>query len=201
MLKVEKRRGRRGNLAAVNVDVRNKITEAIINLKTVKDTKPSAKKIFSYLWKSDEELELVLLQSYLDKLVEDKYLQTKGSNSNKTLTIAKIRHTSECEATITEYLPAKQTFDEPNEKLTNETRHDLHYQSEFSRPLVKSVFNGTITISSLGPRIWDVIPLEMKQKESLTAFKKAIKTRNPRNCSCGLCKCLNAFSETPYTEG
>ena len=66
--------------------------------------------------------------------------------------------------------------------------YDLRYQSEFSRPLVKSVFNGTETISNLGPMIWDLVPLEMKQKESLTAFKKAIKTWNPHNCPCRLCK-------------
>ena len=52
--------------------------------------------------------------------------------------------------------------------------YDLRYQSEFSRPLVKSAFNATETISYLGPRIWDLVPLQIKQKESLTAFKKAI---------------------------
>ena len=119
-------------MAVVNVDVRDKITEAIINLKTVKHTKPTAKKIFSYLRKSDEELELVVLQSYLEKLVEDKYLQTKGSNDNETFTIARKRHTSECEETITEYVEAEQTLDEPKEKLTNETRHDIKKLENYS---------------------------------------------------------------------
>ena len=64
----------------------------------------------------------------------------------------------------------------------------LCYQSEFSRPLVKIVFDGTEAISCLGPRLWDLVSLEMKQKESFTAFKKAIKTWNPRNCPCRLCK-------------
>ena len=66
--------------------------------------------------------------------------------------------------------------------------YDLRYQSEFIRPLVKSVFNGTETISYLGLGIWDLVPLEIKQKESLIAFKKAIKTWNPHNCQCRLCK-------------
>ena len=66
--------------------------------------------------------------------------------------------------------------------------YDLRYQSEFSRPLVKSLFDGTETISYLDQRIWDLVPLEMKQKESLTVFKKAIKTWNPHNCPCILCK-------------
>ena len=40
--------------------------------------------------------------------------------------------------------------------------YDLRYQSEFSRPMVKLVFNGMETISYLGSRIWDLVPLEMK---------------------------------------
>ena len=94
-------------MAVVNIDVRNKITEAIINLKTVKHTKPTAEKVFSYLRKSNDEPELVVLQSCLQKLVEDKYLQTKGSKDNKTFTIAKKSHTSKCEETITEERTSK----------------------------------------------------------------------------------------------
>ena len=54
--------------------------------------------------------------------------------------------------------------------------YDLRCQSEFSRPLEKSVFNGTETGSYLDSRIWDLVPIEMKQKESLTTFRKAHKT-------------------------
>ena len=57
--------------------------------------------------------------------MEDKYLQTKESNGNETFAIAKKSHTSECEETTTEYVEAEQTLDEPNEKLANETRHDI----------------------------------------------------------------------------
>ena len=76
-------------MAVVNIDVRNKITEAIINLKTVKYMKPTAEQILSYLRKSDKELELVVLQSYLEKSVEGKYLQTNGNYGNETFIIAK----------------------------------------------------------------------------------------------------------------
>ena len=64
------------------------------------------------------------------------------------------------------------------------TNYNLRYQSEFNRPLVKLVFNGTETISYSGLRIWDLVPLEVKQKESLTAFKKAMRTWNPHNSLC-----------------
>ena len=59
--------------------------------------------------------------------------------------------------------------------------YDLRYQPEFSRPLVELVFDGTETISYLGPRVWDLVPLEMKEKESFTGFKRAIKIWNPHN--------------------
>ena len=69
--------------------------------------------------------------------------------------------------------------------------YNLRYQPEFSKPLVRSIFNGTETISNLGPRIWNLVLLEMKQKKSLTAFKKVMKTWNPNNCPCRLCrKCV-----------
>ena len=54
--------------------------------------------------------------------------------------------------------------------------YDLRCQSEFSRPLEKSIVNGTKTVSYLDSRIWDLVPIEMKQKESLTAFRKVHKT-------------------------
>ena len=83
-----------------NVDVRNNITEVVTNLNTVKHTKPTAGKIFNYLRKSDEELELVVLQSYLEKVVEDKYSQTK-EHWQGNFYHRKKSHTSECEERIT----------------------------------------------------------------------------------------------------
>ena len=53
------------------------------------DAKPRAEKVLSYFRKSNKKLELLVLQSYLEKFVEDKYLQTKGSSGKETFTIAK----------------------------------------------------------------------------------------------------------------
>ena len=47
------------------------------------------------------------------------------SNGNQTFTIAKNRHTSEYEESTTEYVEAERTLDKPNEKLKNETQHDI----------------------------------------------------------------------------
>ena len=60
--------------------------------------------------------------------------------------------------------------------FSSRVKYNLRYQSEFSRLLVKLVFNGTETFSYSGLRVWDLVLLQMKQKESLTVFKEAIKT-------------------------
>ena len=76
-------------MTVVNVDVRNRITEAIINLKTVKHTKPNGRKVFSYLRKSDEELGLVVLQSYLENLWKINIYKRKGAIATKLLPLQK----------------------------------------------------------------------------------------------------------------
>ena len=60
-----------------------------LNLKTGKHAKPIAEKIFSYLREIDEELELAVLQKYLEELVGNKYLHIKGINGSETFTIVK----------------------------------------------------------------------------------------------------------------
>ena len=66
--------------------------------------------------------------------------------------------------------------------------YDLQTTSNFAMPNVKSVFHGSESISYLGPKIWNIVPLELKQLTSLNAFKKGIKKWQPKNCPCRLCK-------------
>ena len=47
---------------------------------------------------------------------------------------------------------------------------------------------GTDTITNLGPKIWKLVPDEIKNASSLLAFKSRIKTWTPDNCPCRLCK-------------
>ena len=67
-------------------------------------------------------------------------------------------------------------------------QYNLRYASEFSVPNVKSTFHGKESFSYLGPKIWDLVPKELKELSSLSAFKKAIKKWKPQNCPCRLCK-------------
>ena len=41
---------------------------------------------------------------------------------------------------------------------------------------------------NLGPKIWDVVPNNLKETNSLEVFKQAIRKWQPENCSCQLCK-------------
>ena len=53
----------------------------------------------------------------------------------------------------------------------------------------KSVRFGTETLRTLGPKIWNIIPPNIKNSSSLKAFKKNIKTWTPIDCPCRICKC------------
>ena len=66
--------------------------------------------------------------------------------------------------------------------------YDFRNPSKFARRNVRSVFNGKESISILGPKIWDIIPSELKQLETVNAFKKEIKKWKPENCPCRLCR-------------
>ena len=73
-------------------------------------------------------------------------------------------------------------------KLRGEQTDNLRKPSQFYRPEVNSVYNGTESVSFLGPIIWDLVPNELKDIGNLTAFKKAIKKWSPEKCPRRLCK-------------
>ena len=53
---------------------------------------------------------------------------------------------------------------------------------------VRTVRYGTETLAHLGPKIWAIIPNEIKDADSLNSFKSRIKWWNPINCPCKLCR-------------
>ena len=57
-------------------------------------------------------------------------------------------------------------------KLKAENSYNLRQVSEFSRPMVKSVYHGTESISYLGPKIWDILPKKLNNIDNLEHFKK-----------------------------
>ena len=53
---------------------------------------------------------------------------------------------------------------------------------------VKSVFNGTETVSYRAQKTWNIVPENIKNTSSLKEFISLIKKWEPNNCTCRLCK-------------
>ena len=75
-------------------------------------------------------------------------------------------------------------------KLRDTPCHNLRHTSQFSTGPIHSFYNGTESASYLGPKIWEQIPAEIKNKESLDCFKREIKKLKLLKCPC---KILRTF--------
>ena len=53
---------------------------------------------------------------------------------------------------------------------------------------VNTTHYGFQSIKYLAPKIWDLVPDQIKHCGSLTKFKHFIKSWSPSDCPCGLCK-------------
>ena len=60
-------------------------------------------------------------------------------------------------------------------------------QSDFLIPQVNSVHFGEDSLRFLGPKIWNIIPEEVRKSDTLEIFQDNIKKWNP-TCTCRLCK-------------
>ena len=66
--------------------------------------------------------------------------------------------------------------------------YDLRNNNSLKRRRVNSFWHGTESVSYLGPKLWDLLPNEMKESESLNGFKFKIKRWVPEGCLCKICK-------------
>ena len=69
-----------------------------------------------------------------------------------------------------------------------ELRYNLRNQSGFVRDKANTTHYGTESITILGPKIWDIIPSDIKNAGTLNSFKINIKKWKVENCPCRLCK-------------
>ena len=53
---------------------------------------------------------------------------------------------------------------------------------------VLSVYSGTVSLSFMGPKTWDMLPTYIKNSESLREFIFKVKLWKPDGCTCRLCK-------------
>ena len=74
-------------------------------------------------------------------------------------------------------------------------KYNLRKLSQFYRPKVNSSYNGTESVSFLGPILWDLVPNELKDIGNLAVFKKKqSKSGHLRNTLVGLVKFILAMS-------
>ena len=81
----------------------------------------------------------------------------------------------------------KQVFDfqEPYNNLRSET-------SQFRRENIKTTHYGIQSAKFLGPKIWVMVPQNIKNCKYLQEFKRLIKGWKPETCPCRMCKKCNA---------
>ena len=66
-------------------------------------------------------------------------------------------------------------------------KDNIRYPSE-NMFKTRNVRYGTGTLAHLRPKIWSIIPSDIKEEQSLKLFTKKIKQWEPERCPCKLCK-------------
>ena len=69
----------------------------------------------------------------------------------------------------------------PHDNFRSEARH-------FKRENVKSTQYGIQSMRHLGPKIWNIVPQNIREPILLNEFKSLIKFWKPGNCPCRLSK-------------
>ena len=72
--------------------------------------------------------------------------------------------------------------------VSKTSSYNLHINDTFEKRQVHYVYRGTESLSILGPKLWDLVPVKLKEPESLNFFKLKIKNWVPFECLCRLCK-------------
>ena len=87
------------------------------------------------------------------------------------------------------YSDKKPSFDE---LLDEYGLVSIHYQNIQKLGIemfkVNAVFSGTESIQHLDPKIWKLIPNDIKCLQNLKELKTTIKKWKPRSCPCRICK-------------
>ena len=71
---------------------------------------------------------------------------------------------------------------------TRTLTYNLRSRTDFVRDCVYTRRYDLNSLSYFAPKVWDMIPSEIKNINSLQKFKIEIKEWTPENCSCYLCQ-------------
>ena len=72
--------------------------------------------------------------------------------------------------------------------VLRQCNYEFRGKKFLERRRVKSVGYGTESISSLAPKIWEILPNEIKDSDTLQIFKTKIKMWAPVEYPCRQCK-------------
>ena len=70
--------------------------------------------------------------------------------------------------------------------LFEPSTYNVRFQTEFNTRPIRTVHYGSNYLRYLGPKIWEIVPSEIKRCERFDVFKSKIKKWQPLNCPCRL---------------
>ena len=73
-------------------------------------------------------------------------------------------------------------------KKSDRNIRQLRSQNDFFIPQVNTVHFGHDSLRYFGPKLWEIIPNDIKSSSTIEDFKLRIKKWTPSKCPCRLCK-------------
>jgi len=116
--------------------------------------------------------------SFNDLLLRDNSFSIHHRNiQSMGIEMYKAKHNLEPEVVLGKIFP-----------LNPNNREGLRSNSDFLRPIIKSVHFGEDSLQYFGSVIWDKIPIEIRNSVNLSIFKNKIRKWYPDECTCRLCR-------------
>ena len=72
--------------------------------------------------------------------------------------------------------------------INSQPEYNLRNKTHFAIQPIRTVHYGNNSLRYLGPKLWELIPSDMKDTESVGVYKIRIKNWILDNCPCKLCK-------------
>ena len=72
--------------------------------------------------------------------------------------------------------------------INPQPEYNLRNKTHFATRPIRTVCHGDNSLKYLGPKLWELIPSDIKDTVSVEVFKNCIKNWIPDNCTCRLCK-------------